>query len=102
MFLAISSVAFSYSPEAHNNLNKFWEMSRNNEWKAVLDQLTLLINDKAIPQIDKVHYIWRRAHVYTTLHDMNGYSSDMNMLYNIIENDPICAKEMQAFYQLMK
>lgn len=101
LFLLLSSVCFSYSPEVDSNLNKAWELSQKNEWRDSLDFLTSLVDNPEISDVDRVHYLWRRAHVYAVFHNVLAYTHDMAALHLLMDN-PECAKEAQDYYQVMK
>jgi hypothetical protein len=102
LLMLMSSVCFSYFPEVDTNLNKAWEMSRKNEWRQSLDFLTSLVDNPEISNVDRVHYLWRRAHVHAVFHNIPAYSNDMGAIHLLMEDYPECAKEAQEFYQVMK
>ncbi len=97
-----SSFCFSYSIEVDTNLNTAWEMSRKYEWRQSLDFLTDLIDNPEISNVDRVHYLWRRAHVHAVFHNIPAYSHDLSEIHLLIEQFPDCAREAQEFYQVTK
>lgn len=99
IFLFLSATINAMSEEVEINLKCIYNLFDQNEWDLAIEELTSLIEDENVTNIDRVHYLWRRAHVFGMFHDYNNYTNDINLIRKIIKNDDKCKEEVFKYYE---
>jgi len=100
LFLMFTCNLFCYTEEVKENLMRINFFINSFNCDEAMDELSDLIEDSRIPNIEKIHYIWARANLYNSIYkDRKNYKKDIHLLTVIIKYDPECAKAMEEYYQ---
>ena len=100
IFLLFTFNIYSYPPAVEENMEYLKLLYYKHRWEEAVDELSDLIEDDEIPNIEKIHYIWTRANIYSTLFkDAKNYLKDIRLLRVIMKYDEECARAMWEYYQ---